>query len=622
MRLFRGVVALACACVGVLVPVVSASAADVWPEIVLDAPSTVAPAAIITVTGNLSRSDGASYGHEDVEMTAWCIDPNGDTLGLGNARTDNQGDFDVSLQAGACSYYRFRARYYDADLAVSAETDATVQVTRASAALVATAPPTVWTADDIPVQVSLTGPGSAPVVGAPIRVVRFREDVGTDVEQAWWNTTTDANGAVTVVDNIATDGEYHYYVSYPGSVDLHYDSWTTGSVVVSHRPVSLTVTGPSTAQIDQPFTLTGTVAGPPLPAMLKVAGPGGLETTATTDEDGSFEVPVTPAVRGAGSWKVIFEQTPLYAGRTASTAVTVIGLPTSIEAAAPVAVPTNQRATISGVLHGVDGPSLVQVSGAGGKPITAPTAADGSFSVGYGPLPAGGGDHAVQVSFAGDARHEPSGVPVVLHFVKVATKLVIGGAPPAVEIGKTFRIAGTLQANAAVPSVKVTGPTGATWTAPVDGNGFFAVSVKAYGGPGLMRYTVSYAGNAFEAGSTATAYVRHKWRPVLRLRSVRPRAVVGKISYYRLSDDPVFVTTQTPVFAGKCHRYYVQRLRSSGWYTVKTSSRCLPVPASGVTRWRWFGTPQRGVTYRVQAGTYPDARLFGAGSAPRYVRFR
>lgn len=618
MRPLRVVVALL-----VLLPVLVLAGAGpssaVSAEIILAAPASVEPGAQITVTGTLLHSDGTPYIHADVTTRLFCLDPQ-EVLPEGGVRTDSQGGFSFGITAAVCSIYRLAAMFVDPSTGDEVYEFVDVAVNRTPTAMTVTVPATAYTQDEFPITVSLTAAG-APLAEAAVRLVRYGP------VQSSWDLTTDQNGVAVVTDSIAVPGSFYYTGAFEGTVTENHVYENSSYLVVARRPVAMTFTGPATAAVDQPFTVSGTLSGPPLPAEVVITGPQGFTATVPTDADGHFSLEVETPIGGYLGWTAAFAQTPAYAGAQRGIVVNVAKLSTQIVASVePGAIqPFNGDAMVSGTVVGVDTPVQVTMSYYSRSMGVAMTDSSGAFSFPIHDPDMGVGQAQLTLSVPNSDRYVGTSQTVALQVDGLPATIAVDPIWP-VQTGQPFTISG-LVTGAVVPFQNYSGViiTNGTrqWAAHAEPDGHFRIPVVASAVTGPTTYTVTlepFTGYHV-ASPPGSVVVVQKARPQLLLRPLRRRFVNGAISGYRLADDPVLVTTQSPNVGGSCHRYVIQRFLNGAWRGVR-ASHCVPVNANGVSRWQWAAMPVRGVTYRVVSVLPPSMRTFRVTSAPRYIRFR
>jgi hypothetical protein len=174
-----------------------------------------------------------------------------------------------------------------------------------------------------------------PPAGTPITITR--SEAGSSTTQDF-SVTTAADGSFSLTDTPPAAGQYTYAASYSGSSTVA-AATASQAVTVSLTPATLTLTGPSTAGLGQPVTLTGSLTigsqAPPAGTAITITRSEAGSTTAqgfsvTTAADGSFSLTDTPPGAGQYTYTATYSGSSTVAAATASQAVTVTGMPASL----------------------------------------------------------------------------------------------------------------------------------------------------------------------------------------------------------------------------------------------------------------------------------------------------
>ncbi len=500
------------------------TAAQAEQQLTLTGPAEVAPEMDITVEGTLT-DNGTAVKHADVEMSWKCLNQwEAAFTPLGTFTTNPAGTFDVTTTAGVCSEYLFHAETQGSD-GYLYSADLRVRVARVEPTLRISSPDTAVAGDSVPLTVTLTMPDGGPVPDAEVEV-ELDDPEDTEVRRT---VTTGADGTAVVENTLTLEGTYYYRAVFPGTTSLAWTVANVEQVSVAKLGPTLTLEGPDSAQLDETFTLSGSITGPTSPLDLTLTDPEGNTRTVTTSADGTYEVAVTATTGGKRYWRIRYPGDVRYEATTATHVVTVPKQVTDLTVSGPTSVELYDEFTVTGRLSGVDAPAEVLMEGPYDFSHTITTAADGTFDVtttAYYPLLPG--PKTWKFTYAGDSRHEPSSATHEIEVLPLATTLTVdapASAPLDVPITLTGRLTGA-DNPARILLTDSLGYRRATDTA-ADGTFSLQTSPQWVGGP--ATWTVSYEGDAATApASTKVTVEIEKIQPAITLRTDRATYTAGE----------------------------------------------------------------------------------------------
>jgi hypothetical protein len=293
---------------------------------------------------------------------------------------------------------------------------------------------------------------------------------------------------------------------------------------------SLTLTGPSAADVTQSITLSGslTIGGvaPPTGTAVtisrSVAGSTAVQTfDVTTAASGNFTLTDTPPATGQYTYTASYAGTSSIAPATASQAVNVTLIPSTLTLSGPATAGIGHSVNLTGSLQVGSGtatagtPITITRSVAGSTAVQTfsfSTSAGGSFSLTD--TPPATGRYTYTASYAGNSTTAASTASHVVTVSLVGSVLRLAG-PSHADVTKNVTLSGSLTLSTGTPSAG----TRITITRSVAGSTkvrTFTVGTRAHGTfslrdtpPGLGRYTYTarYAGNATTAPATAARTV-------------------------------------------------------------------------------------------------------------------
>jgi hypothetical protein len=602
----RIVLGLVVALAAVLLPGVAEA---VGPLLVLSGPASVQPAELITVTGTLVDAGGLPLARVDVQTGAVCLDPQ-QLIGTSTTRTDNQGHFSFGLTAGVCRVYRLDARYMDPSTGEDGYDSIDVLVNRTPTSLAVTAPPAAYTQADVPVSLTLTADGS-PLASASVTLHRVQ--AGSWLKT--WDLTTDESGVATVVDSITTPGTYTYDAAFGGTVTENHVYSSSSAVGITRRPVALTIDGPADAVIDEPFTLTGTLSGPPLPAQVTITGPS-YNQTVTTDPDGSFEASVVSSVGGDTQWSVGYPEDVLYGSAHASISVTVPKLVTTFELSLPSSVQVGEPIVVTGRLTGVD--QATTIFRKLDPVLTGPgllTASDGSFEI-VEPTTYPGTAH-LDFRYPGDARHAAATASrTVAVLPEPVTMSLSVRAEPGDQWGRHARICLQISGSHLPVVVRAKDRAGTVYRVTDGYAGDSGCLDRQFAR--AVRITAVAPQDGEHSGASASA----AFTPGSYVYSVPTRALRYRDPYsvYEHGAHPLIVSRLDAPQPGSCLRHQLQRRVAHHWRTVVRTT-CNAQDGAGRSQWRMRGRHPIGSKFRVRAIFAGDVDVHGTRGRWAYLRF-
>ncbi|MGP3918673.1 hypothetical protein ACTWQA_43980 [Nonomuraea sp. 10N515B] len=298
-------------------------------------------------------------------------------------------------------------------------------------------------------------------------------------------------------------------------------------------PSTLALSGPSTAQVLEPLTLTGRLTmgasdtGAQLIAVTRRLPDGTTATLAgvTTEADGTFTVTDTPPIDGTIRYDVTWEGNTKFRWSTTSVTVRVVKRLSSLTLKAPLDVLALEPLTMTGQLTLSDG------SAPGAQPLVAirylsdgtsqilpsvTTKTDGTFTITDTPpgsgsglavkaIPPTPGNVRYDVHWEGNAKFWGSTATQTVRIIKRNVTLTLSG-PTRGNVGKQLQLSGTLDAGGQLPAAgstlkvlrTVTNRNGTfTTTLPsvtFAGDGSFTFADTPSEG-GDYTYTVRWAGD-------------------------------------------------------------------------------------------------------------------------------
>lgn len=573
-------------------------------DLTLTSPAQVAGGEAISVIGTLAVRGGGPVSNAVVDVSVIC-NRGGTSSSSTTARTDSQGSFTLSLQAGACDQYVIGADYAGDHRYLSSGDRTYTEVIRETWSMVVTrsASP-VLPGGDLTFTTTFTDGTGAPVVGAQIDLTTSRPDQATAVTRP----TTDAAGQVVVeLTDLTSEGSYCVEAEAVGDV-VHRLTFGSTCGDVSRLPSALTIDGPTLVHLLDDVVVTGRLTGVPGPTTLDVTMPGGTKQAVRTDDEGRYRVPTRFADLGfttesEGTLVVAYAGDALHRPSVADVKVSVQRVLTRIELDQPDPATVGDAVPVTGRLvrriNGVDqpfpGPVTLTLSSSD-EAFTFTTADDGTFTTWT--TPQTDGTRTVTVLFAGDLVHYDNFGTTSYQATKIApllslrsdrTSYVAGEQPQlSLDIARSQSRQVTLVERRASGDVLVyEGPV------PEEGLAFSVPLVMT-----TRRYVLSTPADAGHA--TASVSVSLGVRLRLATRALSPTLRDGSVAVYGRSADPVFRTTSTPVRAGACMRQEVQRRVDGVWRAVATST-CRLQSSAGVSQWRFTTARTVGRLYRVRS---------------------
>ena len=302
---------------------------------------------------------------------------------------------------------------------------------------------------------------------------------------------------------------------------------------------TLTLTGTSEAHIGNPFTLNGSLqlstGSPPAGTQIDITrvqtGGPAADLTATTAADGSFTLTDTVGAPGTYTYTASYPGSAAIepASATFTASATVTG--SFITLTVPPAVIAGHEFTLTGAVGVASGspPSgeVVHITrtapGSAPAPLSALTAADGSFTLGQ--QITAPGTYTYTASYTGDGDIGSATATATVTVRLNTSTLVLNGPASRVVPGKSFTLGGILVFGAGYPTpgsaITITrtkpGTPAKRFTVTTTGTGGFSIT-DTLTQLGTYTYTGKYAGSATSAPSTSVRAVTVQLRlPAIRL---------------------------------------------------------------------------------------------------------
>lgn len=278
-------------------------------ELTLAGPESVWPGESVSLSGALFEGSEALAGVSlDVHRLcagsyAW--------ESLGTVVTSSSGTFATTDTPGSCRSYDYSVAFAGDDLRAAKSAFATVKVNWVQPAVELTTPGSAHVGDTVNVTGTLTTP-DGPLANTEL-VARVSTTAGS---RSLGELTTDSTGWFETTDVPAMAGSHCYVVSYAGD-SRNLAASSSRCVGVTKWPTALTLSGPSSAELDAPAVLTGrltsngdALAGVEL-ALSRSDQFRGTETltSVTTGADGAFTIRDVPPNGGAVTYAVSYAGT-------------------------------------------------------------------------------------------------------------------------------------------------------------------------------------------------------------------------------------------------------------------------------------------------------------------------
>jgi outer membrane protein assembly factor BamB len=409
---------------------------------------------------------------------------------------------------------------------VGSEDDNFCAIGNNSTALNAGAPSTVSINQNFTVNGTLSG-STFGVADANITLQRSTDNV---TFSNLTNATTDTSGSYQFSQNESAAGIYYYRTAYDGNATYTNATSNIVSVTVSSlptTPTTLTVTAPSTASINKPFTINGTlnitastpVAGATIQLQKNVSGTWTNVTgkTNTTTSTGAYRISTSELTAGKYQYRTTYAGNDTYAGtNSGSVTVTVNKIPTQLSASVnPTTV--YQQFTVNGTLNTTDGTPIAgatiqlqkNVSGTWTNVATNVTNETGGYAFSQNEIAVG--VYYYRTTYAGNDTYAnaTSNVVSVLRPV-ILTQLSAAANLTSVVVNQNFTINGTLNTTGGTPiagaTIQLQKNVSGTWTNVMtnvtDSTGGYQFSQNESAN-GTYYYRTAYDGNDTHANATS-----------------------------------------------------------------------------------------------------------------------
>ena len=447
------------------------------------------------VTGTVTDDNGEPVANAPVTVKV------GDKTYTGT--TDEDGKFSIPVTPEESGETPVEVSVGETDKTKPANKTTTANVDKQDANLTVDPIKNAEAGKEVPVTGKVTDEEGKPVAGAPVTVkVGDKEYTGN----------TDQDGKFSIPVTPETSGKQPVEVSV-GETDTTKPANKTTTANVAKQDAKVTVDPITDAKAGKEVPVTGKVTdeeGKPVANAPVNVTVDGKTYTGTTDEDGNYNIPVTPTKEGNLPVNVSVGPTNKTNGAKANTTAKVTKQEPTVTvdpvSDAEVGKPTN----VTGKVTDEEGkpvagaPVSVKV---GDKTYNATTDKDGKFSIPV--TPEESGSTPVQVTVRATNTTKAKTVNDSITASKVATKLTVT-APKSVTVGDKYSINGTLTDadNKAIANAPVSiNVDGKTLSATTDSKGKFTVNTTAVD-VGKEEVTAVYAGNAkYEASNVANATV-------------------------------------------------------------------------------------------------------------------
>ena len=433
------------------------------------------------------------------------------------------------------------------------------------------------------------------------------------------------------------DGSQLFVVDGEGS-----DSFALQVIAAPTLPAStLSLTGPSTADIGQAVTLTGSItigSGtiPPSGTAISITRSESGSTTvqdfsASTDADGDFSLTDTPPATGQYTYTASYAGTTTSGPATASATVTVTLIPASLTLTGPSTAAIGHSVTLTGSL------TLGGAAAAAGTAVTisrsetgsttvkdfnVTTAAGGSFSLTD--TPPGAGQFTYTASYAGTPTTAPATAEQTVSVALTPTSLTVTASPSTATYEPTIHVTAHLGKTGTNRTVSIYAETSGSTsrkllkTAKVNASGNLAVSYRA---AHSTTFTADFAGDADYASATATASVSVRAKVSETLSGYSRSKRIGGKTYrvFRRTNVLDVHVAVAPDKAGECVEFTLAIYYEGAWHSEGTTCGALS-KSSKLTVRVSLKKAALGYHYRIRADYLPgdDTSNLGNDSAWAY----
>jgi hypothetical protein len=351
-------------------------------------------------------------------------------------------------------------------------------------------------------------------------------------------------------------------------------------------PASLSLSGPSNALIGNSVTLTGTLTvgaeAPPAGTAIAIsrteAGSTAVQTfTASTSVTGSFTLTDTPSAPGQYTYTASYAGTRTSASATASQAVDVTLISSSLTENGPSAALLGKPVTLTGDLALETGtppsetPITITRTAAGSasvKTFTVSTDSTGNFTLTD--TPPAIGQYTYAAAYGGTSTISPATATQSVKVTLNPAVLTISG-PPNVAYESTIHVTAHLGPTATNRTVAIYArPIGSKTSVllrkgRVDSKGDLTASYKA---GHSTRFSVVFAGDAADAAGTATRTVTVLAAVSDSLSGYYRSQRIGRITYrvFHHTAQLHALATVSPNKHGECVKFEVQEYYRGHWH--------------------------------------------------------
>jgi 5-hydroxyisourate hydrolase-like protein (transthyretin family) len=334
-----------------------------------------------------------------------------------------------------------------------------------------------------------------------------------------WNYTTG--------DSVSSSSAVVNGVVYVGSWDMNV--YAIGNKSMS-TPTTLTAAAPSSASVNQNFTINGTlnamldpVGGATITLQQNESGTWNNITTTATDTNGSYQFSNSESAAGTYQYRTTYAGNASYTNATSYTVtVQVTTIPTQLSAAANITTAyVGQNFAINGTLNTTNGTAIAgaiitlqkNVSWAWTNVATNVTDANGTYQ--FSDNESVAGSYQYRTTYAGNAAYiNATSNTVSVQVTTIPTQLSAAANLTTAYVNQNFTINGTLNSTdgTAIAGATITlqKNVSGTWQ-NVTGNTASTTSTGAYGistsesAAGTYQYRAVYAGNATFGNATSNA---------------------------------------------------------------------------------------------------------------------
>ena len=343
-------------------PQIVANLQTYYPAIALNATVSTATAYVnqnFTINGTL-RTDTTGIADGNITLQRFTNNATWTNVTPPMANTTNgTGGYAFSRNESAAGTYYYRTAYDEnATYTTATSNVVNVTVTKMPTALTLTASNTTPAVSQ-PVTFNATlSNGTTPLPGENVTVYHLLNNVRYNDT----TNTTNSTGQITVTTSFGSPGTRTYYATFAG--DSSYQNSTSSVVTinvttVTKMPTALTVSVPSTASVNQNFTVNGTLSA-------SAVGMGNATitlqrstdnvtwynvTTNVTNATGGYQFSNNESAAGTYYYRTAYDENATYTTATSNVVnVTVTKMPTALTVSVPSTASVNQNFTVNGTL--------------------------------------------------------------------------------------------------------------------------------------------------------------------------------------------------------------------------------------------------------------------------------